>query len=362
MIPMKRHLGLVSATLVALGIAVVSDVKDASAQATDIRPKKPNALMVLDNSGSMRWGLDGTKDIDCNHTDATPGNRDNEVMKPRWTILAETLTAASEPRVLERPRERHRRGERDQPNVKWRDGDQRSHVATVGAYQSNDSAYKEHEASIQTALFLDPTAGRKSQQRRQQRLHRFCQQRVAMATQLRGGLFTARRAAASRPDLNNRNKCPRTSTEVAATEPEGRRHARHLREFDPLRMASFDTLQILPSAPTPVSRTTADARRHLRHSRGCQFAIDGTRCNIGTRLLAPQYSYWYPQQHRLARLQPFPLSQPTTSANSLPPYIEQGGTDLREWRYDIGIRNSRHGSWVALLAWPPDWNLAPAGP
>jgi type IV pilus assembly protein PilY1 len=54
----------------------------AHAQSTDIRIKKPNVLLLLDNSGSMSGSLSGAS---ANYVNGA-GN------KSRWTILAETLT------------------------------------------------------------------------------------------------------------------------------------------------------------------------------------------------------------------------------------------------------------------------------
>lgn len=47
---------------------------------SDLKVKKPNALLLIDTSGSMKWALDGS-DPDCDDGD-----------KGRWAILAETLT------------------------------------------------------------------------------------------------------------------------------------------------------------------------------------------------------------------------------------------------------------------------------
>jgi type IV pilus assembly protein PilY1 len=54
----------------------------AHAQSTDIRVKKPNVLLLLDNSGSMSGALNG----------ANANFANNVGTKARWTILAETLT------------------------------------------------------------------------------------------------------------------------------------------------------------------------------------------------------------------------------------------------------------------------------
>jgi type IV pilus assembly protein PilY1 len=56
----------------------------ARAQATDIKVKKPNVLLLLDNSGSMSWALDGRSASYANSAGT----------KSRWTILAETLTGS----------------------------------------------------------------------------------------------------------------------------------------------------------------------------------------------------------------------------------------------------------------------------
>ncbi|MFO0553125.1 MAG: hypothetical protein U0271_32355 [Polyangiaceae bacterium] len=57
--------------------------RDAHAQATDIKVKKPDVLLLLDTSGSMMWSLDGSNSFSC--TGATP-------KKGRWTTLVEVLT------------------------------------------------------------------------------------------------------------------------------------------------------------------------------------------------------------------------------------------------------------------------------
>jgi type IV pilus assembly protein PilY1 len=56
---------------------------EARAQATDIKVKKPNALLLLDNSGSMAGALNGA------YAYYYKGGT-----KTRWTILAETLTGS----------------------------------------------------------------------------------------------------------------------------------------------------------------------------------------------------------------------------------------------------------------------------
>ncbi len=57
---------------------------EAKGQATDIKVKKPNALLLLDNSGSMAGALNG----------AYAYYAGGAGTKTRWTILAETLTGS----------------------------------------------------------------------------------------------------------------------------------------------------------------------------------------------------------------------------------------------------------------------------
>lgn len=75
----RLHVSFATALLMVLG---VSQRADAQSAAADIKIKKPNALLLLDTSGSMRQALDGTN----NYTLAADGK------KARWTVLTETLT------------------------------------------------------------------------------------------------------------------------------------------------------------------------------------------------------------------------------------------------------------------------------
>lgn len=79
----SRKLLRVAGTSFVLSLLLAPE--QATSQATDIKVKKPNALLLLDNSGSMKLALDGNDDYEY---------KKGAGQKARWTILAETLTGS----------------------------------------------------------------------------------------------------------------------------------------------------------------------------------------------------------------------------------------------------------------------------
>jgi hypothetical protein len=81
-------------TALLLALATLPSVAHAQSAATDVRVRKPNVMLLIDTSLSMRNTLDGDPIEDCSYSAALTADQCNATNKSRWTILTEVLTGS----------------------------------------------------------------------------------------------------------------------------------------------------------------------------------------------------------------------------------------------------------------------------
>ena len=324
----------------------------AAAQATDIKVKKPNVLLLLDNSGSMQWALDGS----------SSGYTAGAGKKARWTILAETLTGTLN-------------GLRVVGGGPW--------VESNGC-----QPFANLDKKVQTSLNANGYSGGASG--------------VAVAP------FTWPRANGNPKDVDAVAFCQ--TSDPNCTQVNEWQKAKHCRQLAPgetnngsdfsqagdglldvyrsrLRfgVASFDTMDNIPSNHRQSSlrgralggsKNAADCDPAISASGAaagecwgafaCQNAVDGSQCSLkgvwrssGTdyKVGAPQWSYWHSKNALDTWLTGGRSSYATLKV------LSENTHSIAEQYVDIGIRNSRAFPWRGRLIGfgPSEWDISAKG-